>query len=82
MRFNNIIEKLDIYLNKPEIDKKTLKEVVLIFYNSMSNQEREMFLKRCMNYHFELFNMLDLPDIQTSLERFIEKYKKFRSIKL
>ena len=82
MRFNKIIDELSIYLNKPNISKTTLKEVVLIFYNSMSKQEKEVFNKRMANFKFELFKELELPAIQTSLDKYFEKYRLFRSIKL
>jgi len=82
MRFNEIIDKLEIYLSYPEINKKTMKDVVHIFYNSMSNQEKEVFSKRCANFKFDLFKMLELPQVQTKLDKFIIKYKSYRDIKL
>lgn len=82
MRFTSIILDLEIYLSKPDIHKKTLKEVVLIFFNAMSNQEKEIFLNRCKNFNFELFKSIDLDEIQISLNKFIEQYKECKKIQL
>lgn len=82
MNFNKIIDELGIYCSYPEINKKTMKQVVSIFFNGMSNQEKEVFKKRCANFNFDLFELLELPQVQTRIDKFSNIYKKFRKINL
>lgn len=75
MNFNKVIKKLEMYKNKSDINIKTLREVVKIFYDSMSGIEQEVFLKRCVNKNFELFKLLKLSQKQVSLDEFLKNKK-------
>lgn len=78
MRFNFIIKNLSIYFDKPDIHKKTLKEVFNVFFQSLSKSEQEIFEKRLVNYNFQLHSFLDLQNTQISLNRFFKLQKKLR----
>lgn len=80
MRFNKIIRELNDYINKPDIDLKTLKEVVSIFFNALSKQEQEVFLKRCSNFSFSLYDLLELKVRQVSLLKWFVLNKKLKGI--
>jgi hypothetical protein len=78
MNFNKIIRKLGMYQKKPEIHLKTLKEVVKMFYDSMSGLEQEQFIKRCVNKNFDLFKLLNLTEKQESLDKYFKHQEKMR----
>jgi hypothetical protein len=83
MRFNEIIDKLGIYIrNHPNIHKDTLKEVVNIFWNGLSKQEREVFKLRCSNKNFDLFNMLELESTQKTLKTWFKYIKNQMRVKI
>ncbi len=79
MNFNKIIKKLGMYKGKPDINVKTLREVVKIFYDSMSSLEQEQFIKRCVNKNFDLFKLLELNQKQESLDKYFGCQEKMRS---
>jgi len=83
MRFNEIIDKLGKYIkNRPDIDKKTLKEVVNVFYSALSKQERDVFKLRCSNKNFDLFNMLELDSTQKTLKSWFKWIENQMRVKI
>lgn len=83
VRFNEIIDKLGLYIkNYPDIDKTTLKNVVNIFYNALSKQERDVFKLRCVNKNMDLFKLLELKSTQKTLKSWFQYIKNQMSVRI
>lgn len=75
MRYIKLVRKLKLYSEKPNVNLKQFKEVILIFQSCFSMKEVFKFVKRMAQYNFNLEELITIQlDLKTTLNR-IKKQK-------